>query len=428
MLGTLLEPLAVGLAITLMVLVVSQLVVVVWFACALLKPRPTQLSDAQCPPATVILCLRGGDPFLSRCIEGILTQDYPNYDLIVMLDHREDPAWPIVEEVVQRLQAKRVRLVPLENPHSTCSLKCSALAQAVELLAPETSFIASLDADTIPHKTWLRELATKLAEPGIGAATGNRWYMPPRCNVGSVVRYLWNSAAVPQMYLYRIGWGGTLAIKMEALRKVNLVDQWLKAFAEDTMTDSRISPSGMRLGFVPSLMMVNRETCELKGYFNWVIRQLLSAQLHHPRFDMVAVHGATTSLVPGISLMVGLVAWGMGSVAHAQMLLGALLIYQVSLLAMLVLLEWAVRRAIAYREAKTAWLSWGMLLMIPPAMLITQVVYASALLVVSRIRQVDWRGIRYRLQAKRVEMVQYIPYRAASTAVDGADEKSLHSL
>ena len=73
--------------------------------------------------------------------------------------------------------------------------------------------VALLDADTIPHRTWLRELVAPLADPRVGAATGNRWYMPAEAGWAGLVRYLWNAAAVVQMYCYGIAWGGTLALK-----------------------------------------------------------------------------------------------------------------------------------------------------------------------------------------------------------------------
>ena len=72
------------------------------FAKSLRKWKPSvPLPDEQCPKAVVILPLRGDDPTLRDCIEGLLSQDYPDYAIRVVIDHRDDPAWSVVEEVVK---------------------------------------------------------------------------------------------------------------------------------------------------------------------------------------------------------------------------------------------------------------------------------------------------------------------------------------
>ena len=80
--------------------------------------------------------------------------------------------------------------------------------QVVKSLDDSYEFIAQLDADTIPHRSWLRELAAALEGEHVGAASGNRWYMPTEPDCGSIVRYLWNAGAVVQDVLVqnRMGW------------------------------------------------------------------------------------------------------------------------------------------------------------------------------------------------------------------------------
>ena len=98
-------------------------------------------------------------------------------------------------------------------------------------------------ADTIPHRTWLRELAAALADEQVGAATGNRWYMPQQPTWGSLVRLFWNAAAIVQMWFYGIAWGGTLAVKTKVFRESDLLERWGNAFCEDTMTFAALKRS-----------------------------------------------------------------------------------------------------------------------------------------------------------------------------------------
>ena len=97
---------------------------------------------------------------------------------------------------------------------------------------------------------------------------------------GSLVRYLWNAAAVVQMYWYGIGWGGSLAIRTSFLDEPDLLERLENAFGEDSTICRCAKEHGYRIAFAPSLMMVNRETCSVKGVFGFLERQMLSVRLH----------------------------------------------------------------------------------------------------------------------------------------------------
>ncbi len=157
------------------------------------------LADDKCPHATIILCLRGSDPFLDRCIHGLRRLDYPNYEVVLVVDSDRDPANEIIDQHLKS-DWKNVNRVFLKDRLETCSLKCSSLIHGVEVADPKSEFFAFIDADTVPHQGWLRELASSLQFSDVGAVTGNRWYMPLRDSIGSYVRYVWNAAAVVQMY------------------------------------------------------------------------------------------------------------------------------------------------------------------------------------------------------------------------------------
>ena len=204
--------------------VAVQAVLGIGFVRVLAKPK---LCEAQeYPKAAIILCLRGADPFLDRCIRALLRQDYPDFEVRIVVDDEQDPAWGIVNQTLGEPSASLVTAGQLKDPNNTCSLKCSSVAQAIEELDDSFEVVALLDADTIAHPTWLRELVTPLQDSDVGAATGNRWYMPDKPSLGSLVRYSWNAAAVVIMYWCKIAWGGTLAVKRTAIERADLLTHW----------------------------------------------------------------------------------------------------------------------------------------------------------------------------------------------------------
>jgi cellulose synthase/poly-beta-1,6-N-acetylglucosamine synthase-like glycosyltransferase len=370
--------------------------------------------EATASPALVVLCLRGGDPFLGQCIQGLVSQDYPEFEICFVVDSAQDPAISVLQnELTKYPDFKRFEIQMLSDPLTTCSLKCSSLIQAIGPRIDSQGFVAQLDADTIPHRTWLSELASALQDPEVGAATGNRWYMPETISLGNMTRYVWNGAAVVQMYWYGIAWGGTLAIKFDSIRRAHLLDRWRNALCEDTMLSRQLKSVGQKVAFVPSLMMVNRENCDLASFFKWVQRQLLTARLYHPLWFAVVVHGVSSAL---------LLVWGwttcvvyalMGYWGSALASLMAMLAFQTFLSLMLPWMDSSVRAIVNGRGEPADWhrnLRWWQL---GWYVWTTQCIYTAALVRCLRMTRVEWRGIEYEVTGPfDIRMQGYHPFRS----------------
>ena len=81
---------------------VAQLVPAIAVA-RILRRRPCPLlKDDECPKAVIVMLLRGRDPFSADCLERVMDLDYPEYDVRLVIDHPNDLAWEVVNEVVAR--------------------------------------------------------------------------------------------------------------------------------------------------------------------------------------------------------------------------------------------------------------------------------------------------------------------------------------
>jgi cellulose synthase/poly-beta-1,6-N-acetylglucosamine synthase-like glycosyltransferase len=404
--------LAIGLAGALAGLILGQSVLVAGFIRALACFKVPLITDERAPKAVVILCLRGTDPFLNDCIAGLLNQDYPDYKVRIIVDSAQDPAHRILSQTLEPEDYNRVTVENLKQPRGTCSLKCSSLVQVARSLEPSVEFIAQMDADIVAHRTWLREMATALEPADVGAATGNRWYMPQTLSMGSVVRYAWNAAAIVQMYWYRIAWGGTLAIKTRVLRESDMLDRWGRAFCEDTMQFAQLEKLGLRVAFVPSLMMINRENTSLAGFYRWVIRQLVTVRLYHPAWPAILIHGLVSTVVPLGSLTLLIVSLARGDSFSSSILGGAFALFVISLLLSLWGMVVKVNSIAASRNEPTRWIHGvGDLLKCAVLMPITQLVYPAALAEAAIKKSTNWRGIRYRIHGPwDIHVLEYVPY------------------
>jgi cellulose synthase/poly-beta-1,6-N-acetylglucosamine synthase-like glycosyltransferase len=413
-----------SLALILVALAIGQGLLVVALIRTLRNFGPDRHKPPETPRAAILLCLRGRDPFLEKCLESLLTQDYPNYQVRIVVDNPQDPSLPVAKLAVERYGADRVSIEILEQRLETCSLKCSSVVQAIEHLDDAFQVIALADADTTPHPSWLRDLTVALADEGIGAATGNRWYMPETNAWGAMVRYLWNAAAIVQMYWYEVPWGGTLAVPRQAIDRASLLDRWRNALCEDTMLYRQLGKHGLRVRFVPSLMMVNREDCGLGACLSWIRRQLLTMRLYHPHWPLVLLHGFGTTFLLAFAVAATVVAAVRHDWSTASWCGGGLVAYEAIMVGLLAPLELSVRRIVQSRGEPTRWISAKTVLRLVPAIVLTQIVYTCALLGAQFAKNVGWRGITYHIGGSwRIRRLDDRPYSS-----DSSDTDEGHSL
>ena len=121
-----------------------QLIPGLIFARLLFQPKPQLLADSLCPKTAVLLAVRGNDPFLADCVESLLRQDYPAFDIRIVVDHETDPAWGVIQGVTTRMKASNVKCSILRERIGTCTLKANSLLQAVSELDDSYEVIAVL--------------------------------------------------------------------------------------------------------------------------------------------------------------------------------------------------------------------------------------------------------------------------------------------
>jgi cellulose synthase/poly-beta-1,6-N-acetylglucosamine synthase-like glycosyltransferase len=372
------------------------------------------------PNATVILCLRGADPLLEDCLQGLFQQDYPNYQVRIIVDHQQDPAWSVVNQFLDQQQSTvPIKLSVLEKKSPTCGLKCSAILQAIADLDPACEVVAFMDADTMAHPTWLHELVMPLHDPQVGASSGNRWYLPDDAQWGSLVRHLWNVTAVIMMQTFHIPWGGSLAIKTHVLYESGLPKLWERSLVEDTPIYQALNAKGWRIEFVSSLFIINRESCDLFSFLRWSQRQSLFGRLYHPAWLFMFAHAAANLLLLLSVVGVLLVALFKQQWVAFEWLGTGLFTYILALAAMADFMDKNVRSVVKKRGEKLSSVSVVDRLRLIVAIPFCILVCGLATLLTQGLRRVQWRGVVYQIQdAWAVRLVEYTPYKKIERPTD----------
>lgn len=402
--------LAIATFCILMGLVFFQAIPAFAFGKALRSPSVSSCPDDQLPKAAVLLCVRGADPVLDNCIQALLAQNYPQFDLKIIVDSPEDPAWQQINNLIQSLGTDRVHISPLIDRHQTCSLKGSSLVQAINELDDTYGAVALVDSDVVVYPDWLRDLVDPLSEDHVGVTTGNRW-CPQTNRWGSLVRYHWNIACAVTMYISQVPWGGSMAISLPVLRRSRLLDTWTKSISIDAPVTRAMRELGLKVKFVPAVMMVNREDCDLNKCMRWLKRQFLNSWLYMSQRTLIIIETFLPPVLLTVAFGLGVLALPMGKFGVVAWAFGSVAGYLLTTSLIVMFLEQSVRFIVEKRgEAPVSFspIDWTKVVLAIP---LTNFVSARMMSLAMFARHVEWRGVTYQIRGPwDIELSQYQPY------------------
>ncbi|QDT45867.1 Glycosyl transferase family 2 [Gimesia alba] len=359
------------------------------------------------PVATVILSLRGNDPFLAHCLDGLLNQDYPEYAVKIIVDHVDDPALAFVNQYLEQHTHPHCEVIIREIYTGACGLKNASLVQAMKNLDENVEVVAWLDADAVPHRSWLRELVAPLQNSQVGIASGIRWYTPRDSNPGTMIRHAWNAAALVQMISLEIAWGGSIALSRSVYENPLLSETLLKMLWDDTGLKAVAVELEKEVAFVPAATMTNAESIPFRSCFRFITRQLVNTRFYHSKWWLIATVGFGMAFAQTVLLILGLIFLVQGNLFWAGLSAGSLLfsngcvaasIYRISLL-----IHQTVRARgenFQRQPLRTMGYLW-----------ITLYIFSAALFAAMRTKIINWRGVIYHVpSAFEIQITHYEPF------------------
>jgi glycosyltransferase involved in cell wall biosynthesis len=116
------------------------------------------------PRVSVVICTRDRPDTIGSALESVASQDYPDFEVLVVDQSRGDETERIVDEARER--SPRIRLVRLRTPGLSRAYNAGIREADAELLA-------FTDDDVVAPATWLRSIAVAFADhPGAGLLYG----------------------------------------------------------------------------------------------------------------------------------------------------------------------------------------------------------------------------------------------------------------
>jgi len=366
------------------------------------KQQLSQSSGDFAPFASVIVPFRGLELGLKENLTELFRQSYPEYEILFVTDSESDPALPIVQSLIAEHSQQIPAQIIIAGIATDSGQKVHNLREAVARVDPRSEVLVFVDSDARPQQHWLRSLVSPLVDPGLGAATGYRWFAPEDAGFATQLRSVWNASIASALGPDRKGnfcWGGSTAIRRERFASLKIRERWQGSVSDDFTVTRVLGEANLPIHFVPQCLVASRGDCDLSELLEFSNRQLKITRVYAPHlWKPVLLGSALFCLVffGGIVLVL-LRAWAGLSFAVPLLLLAIIFL----LGAAKAFLRFRAVNLVLNEDGRSRGLL-AHLLLWPLASLL----YLFNALAAAFSRRITWRGITYELKSPfEVEIV-----------------------
>ncbi|MBI3939646.1 MAG: glycosyltransferase [Acidobacteria bacterium] len=207
------------------------------------------------PRISVVACLHNEERTVRECLESLLKQDYPHYELIVVDDGSTDSTAAIVQQY-------NVRLIRTEN-------RGLSNARNLGLKSATGEIVAYIDGDASPDRHWLRYLAASFLN-GQHSGIGGPNIAPPGDGLiadcvakapGGPVHVLLSDQEAEHIP------GCNMAFRKVALEEMGGFDPQFRIAGDDVDLCWRLQEAGHTLGFSPAAVVWHHCRNSLSKYW-----------------------------------------------------------------------------------------------------------------------------------------------------------------
>jgi ceramide glucosyltransferase len=214
-------------------------------ALGLFPHRQATLSSS-CPPLSVIVPVKGADPVIAENLRALFDQDYRSYEIVFALADANDPAIPLLEEIISEHREVPARLTteqisPSGNP------KLDNLRRGLLLIRHELVLFCDVNARL--RRDELRRLSAQLGN-GVGLLTSVPVAVEPHGFCAQIEAAFFNGGGARWLIAadrvgYGVGVGQTMLLRRTDLERFGGVHAMALGACEDAALATAIRRTGL---------------------------------------------------------------------------------------------------------------------------------------------------------------------------------------
>lgn len=287
-----------------------------------LERKPRRGLDWYRPRAHVVVPFKDIDNDLPGCVRSLCRQDYPSYELLLVVESQSDAAYEVLRRELARYPDCEAQVLVAGEAPACQGQKVHNQIVAIDQINPrsadEDAWVFA-DSDAVPDDQWLTCMISPLAQDNLTAVTtGYRWLVPDCGGTRAVWPSLLSvfnasSACLLSSRRFVYAWGGSMAMRTSTARRGDLRGRLTGALTDDYCVSRMCEDLQRRVYFVGTCLVATPVSMTLSESVNFLYRQYLLTRVYEPRLFMAAL-GVTTLFVVGwISILAGLVMGAIGA-------------------------------------------------------------------------------------------------------------------
>jgi cellulose synthase/poly-beta-1,6-N-acetylglucosamine synthase-like glycosyltransferase len=267
------------------------------------------------PFVSIIVPCRGLDQNLYENLRALFLQEYPNYEVIFVVDSEAVEAVEVIKDVSHQNATYIQSKFLVAGKAIDSSQKVHNLREAVLAVSDKSEIFVFVDSDARPNKSWLKNLVAPLRDENVGCATGYRWFVSKRGGFSAQFRAVWNASiasALGANHKSNFCWGGSTAIRRATFEKLEIRKHWQGALSDDFAVTRRMKDANLPIYFVPQCLTATVENCTFKELIEFTTRQMKITRVYAPSLWKASFIGSflfTAIFWTGVSLLFFLSDW-----------------------------------------------------------------------------------------------------------------------
>jgi ceramide glucosyltransferase len=233
-----------------------------------------QATDTNQPPVTMLKPIYGLERNLERNLRSALSQDYPDYQVVMSVQRLDDPALPLLRRLEQEYGPERATVVAVQS-EPVVNGKVQNLENG--LSAARHDILVISDSDVFTPADYLARIAAPLRDADVGYVCTLYKGVDARSWYEQLELLTYNAEFIPSsVFAYRTGasglcLGASVALRRTTLEAVGGLASLADYLVEDYELGRRILQRGQRMVFLPYFVDL---TVDLDSAKSWWRHQI----------------------------------------------------------------------------------------------------------------------------------------------------------
>ncbi|HYA18745.1 MAG TPA: glycosyltransferase [Bryobacteraceae bacterium] len=253
------------------------------------------------PPVSNLQPIRGLDPDAYENWASLCRQDYPDYELLFCVNTMDDPAVPVLEQIMRDFPERRIRLlVGFGDRGGRPPGTNDKVMKLVRLVGEAKNEVLVInDSDVRVEPGYLRTVVAPLADPSIGAVTcfyatvGEKGFVDRLQTVGMMSDFFAGLLIGRQLDGVKFALGPTIATTRTRLADFGGYESLENGPADDLLVGRLIDEHGHRVELLPYAVETVPDYGSFSDLFHKRLRWMVVMRHMRPwgHFGLIFTHG-----------------------------------------------------------------------------------------------------------------------------------------